>query len=85
MTDTATRTEHVAERAPAQPVTDVVQNFAPTEKSTSWSDVATQCWSGSLKECTTAFGNALRDSLGFGNQEAQKDGKQWSLTSHKNQ
>lgn len=73
MAETAAKAEQAPERAAPQPVNDAVQNFAPPEKSTTWSDVASQCWNGDFKDCTSAVGKALRESLGFGNSEKQKE------------
>jgi len=71
MTETATRGDYVPERAAAHPVADVVQDFSP-QKTTTWSDVASQCWSGDLNKCTSAFSDAFKQTFGFGSADAGK-------------
>ncbi len=72
----------VAERQTVAPVAEV-QDFSPPQSST-WPDIANQCWSGDIKGCATSLGQKLSESFGFGSTEAtqqlQREGKLPELT-----
>lgn len=73
MADTPQQTNTPTERqavAPSQ--TEVVQE-TPRQGTTSWSDVANQCWSGSPKDCMKSAGKAFGDMFSFGSTESNEE------------
>ena len=65
--DTAPQGNVVQDRPVAPQAHDAVQDFTPAStKSTTWSDVANQCWNGDFKSCASSFGQAFKDTFHLG-------------------
>lgn len=70
MTAETAQHQGAASERPAAPVVSDTVDFSPPKTST-WSDIASQCWNGDLKGCVASAGQKIGDALGIGGSKEQ--------------
>lgn len=72
MADTAVHQQPVPEQIPAPIATESTRTEAPS-RTTSWSDVAAQCWSGGFSDCAKSFGEKLGSIFSTSGEQASSE------------
>lgn len=70
MTAETAQHQGAASERPAAPVVSDTVDFSPPKTST-WSDIASQCWNGDLKGCAASAGQKIGDAFGLGGSKEQ--------------